>query len=94
MSCLYLVIVAVGSFLLAGLVMAQVDLYRLAGLNTLEIPVIEVPGSDIPEWALQLVLAVFIFLVVQPVVVILVGLFGRRSDKGEFAQPPPNPWEQ
>ena len=93
LSCLYVIIVAAISFLLAGLVLSQVDIYRELGLNNAELPLIKVPGSDIPEWVLQLALAALIFALLQPLVVIIVGLFGRRSGE-ESTQPPPNPWER
>jgi len=93
MSCLYVAAIAVVSFLIAGFVMSQVNLYRVLGINSMEIPVVNVPGTDIPEWVLQLVLAALIFFIIQPLVVIVVGLFGRRG-RDEYVQPPPNPWER
>ena len=93
LSCLYVAVIAFISFLIAGFVMSQVNLYRILGINSLQIPVLDVPGTDIPEWVLQLVLAALIFFLIQPLVVIVVGLFGRRGGD-EYVKPPPNPWER
>jgi Ca2+/Na+ antiporter len=93
LSCLYVAAIAVISFFIAGFVMSQVNLYRVLGLSSVEIPVINVPGTDIPELVLQLVLAALVFFLIQPLFVIVVGVFWRRGgDKA--VQQPPNPWER
>jgi hypothetical protein len=93
LSLIYLIIVAGASYYLAGLVMDQVDLYKVFGLRGSEIPLIKVPGQDVPEWALQLTLAFLIFFILQPLVVIVSGLFIQGKKKDEFDQLPPGRWQ-
>jgi TRAP-type C4-dicarboxylate transport system permease small subunit len=85
LSCIYVAIIAVVSFILAGLVMEQLDLFNELGIADLEIPLIHFPGRDIPEWALQLVVAAVIFFVLQTLVVVVTGLFGRREKGDEYS---------
>jgi hypothetical protein len=92
-SCLYVAVIAVISFLIAGFALTQVDVYRVLGLNSVEIPVINVPGTDIPQLALQLALAALIFFLIQMLVVIVFGFLGRRGGE-KYVPPPPNPWER
>jgi TRAP-type C4-dicarboxylate transport system permease small subunit len=93
MGCLYVAAIAIVSFLIAGFVMSQVNLYQVLGLGSAVIPVIDVPGTDIPEWVLQIGLAALIFFLIQPLVVIVVGVLGRQRGR-ETVQQPPNPWER
>jgi TRAP-type C4-dicarboxylate transport system permease small subunit len=93
-SCVYVAIIAIVSFLLAGFVMAQVDLYGLLGLNRTEIPFVNIPGQDIPQLVLHLALAVLIFFILQPLVVVVTGLFSRKESEDQFSQAPPNPWDR
>jgi hypothetical protein len=93
LSCIYLIVVAAISYVLAALAMAQVDLYRILGLRGSELPLIRARGEDIPTWVLQLALAVLIFLLLQPLTVIILGLFSRGKPEEEIVQLPPSPWE-
>ena len=92
LSLIYIIIVAGAAYFLAGLVMDQADLYKVLGLRSSEIPLIKVPGEDVPQWALQMALAFLIFFVLQPLVVIVTGLFTRGTKEDEFDQPPPGRW--
>jgi hypothetical protein len=92
-SCLYVAVIAVVSFLIAGFALSQVDVYRVLGLNTAEIPVINVPGTDIPQLVFQLALAALVFFLIQMLVVIVCGFLGRRGGE-KYVPPPPNPWER
>jgi hypothetical protein len=92
-SCLYVAVIAVVSFLIAGFALSQVDVYRVLGLNSVEIPVINVPGTDIPQLVFQLLLAALIFFLLQMLVVIVFGFLGRRGGEKHDA-PPLNPWER
>jgi flagellar basal body-associated protein FliL len=94
LSCVFVVIVAAVSILLAGLVMEQIDFYEAFGLRGSEIPLIKVPGNEIPPSLLQIVLAVVIFFLLQALVVIFAGLFTGHKREEEITQPPPNPWER
>ena len=93
LSLIYLIIVAGVAYYLAGLVMDQVDLYKILGLQGSEIPLIKAPGEDIPEWALQLALAFLIFIILQPLAVVITGLFTQGKKKEEFDQLPPGRWQ-
>ena len=94
LSLIYVIIVAAVAYLLAGLVMDQVDLYNVLGLRGSEIPLINVPGKDVPEWALQLALGFLIFIILQPLVVVVTGLFIRGPKEDEFDQMPPSRWQR
>lgn len=93
MSLVYVLIVGAVAFFLAGLVMAQVNLYEVLGLYGTEVPVINASGEDIPKWALQLVLGILIFFLLQPFAVIGLALLGRRKKEDEFGASPQNPWQ-
>jgi len=94
MSCVYVILVAAIAFAVASVVMARGDLYEVLGLKGAELPLIKVPGEDIPEWALRLVLTAIIFFLLQPLFVIFTGLFTRRKREDEFDQPPPSSWRR
>ncbi len=74
--------------------MAQIDFYELFGLSDLEIPLLKAPADEIPEWVIQIALAVVIFVILQALMVIIAGLFSRGEREEEFSQHPPNPWER
>jgi uncharacterized membrane protein len=78
---IYFLVLVVVAYFLASLVMQQVDLYDLLGLYRTRIPVINVPGTDIPEWAFKVVLALIILFILQLVSVLVVGFFkgGKRE---------------
>lgn len=92
-GCVYVAIVVAISFFLAGFVMEQIDLYDELGIADMEIPLINYPGKDIPEWTLLAALTVVIFFVLQPLIVIVMGVFSRRDSGDSSSQPPANPWE-
>ena len=94
MSCVYIILVAAIAFAVASVVMARVDLYEVLGLKGAELPLIKVPGEDIPEWALRLVLTAIIFFLLQPLFVLFTGFFTRRKREDEFNQPPPSSWRR
>lgn len=90
----YVVGVIAVAYLLSILVISQVDLYDLLGLDRTEIPVINLPGRDIPQWVLQLVLVVLIFFFIQPLVYIAVALFGGGKKEEQQEKSFQNPWER
>jgi hypothetical protein len=75
------VAVAVVAYFLSSLVVQQVNLYELLGLYDIELPLVNVPGRDIPQWVLQLVLGILIFLILQPFIVIITGLFSGEGQE-------------
>jgi TRAP-type C4-dicarboxylate transport system permease small subunit len=79
LSLLYVVIVLGVAFLLAGLVMEQVDLYDVLGLYNTEIPLIKVPGTDIPRWVLQLAVAILFFFILQPLIFVVTALLNPKK---------------
>jgi TRAP-type C4-dicarboxylate transport system permease small subunit len=92
-SCVYVVIVIAAAFVLSSLIMRQLDLYDLLGLDRAEIPFLDIPGRDIPQWALQLVLGIAIFFILQPLVYITAALLGAGKAEEDYGQPHRNPWE-
>jgi hypothetical protein len=82
-SFIYFILVIVASFFIAGFVMGQTNLRASLGLDSFKIPLINVPGSDIPDLALQLVLAFLIFFVLQLALVSFIGLFKKKKDPYE-----------
>ena len=89
-SFIYFVLVIVASFFIAGFVMEQANLRASLGLDSFKIPLINVPGSDIPDLALQLVLAFLIFFILQLTLVSFIGLFKKQRDPYD---PYDNPWD-
>jgi TRAP-type C4-dicarboxylate transport system permease small subunit len=89
-ACLGLVYVAIVigvAYFLAGLVMEQVDLYDVLGLNDIEIPVINTPGREIPTWALQAGLAIIFFFILQPLVFLVTALLSPKKKEDDFYRP-------
>ncbi len=89
-SLIYFILVIAASFFIAGFAMEQADLRNALGIDTFKIPLINVPGSDIPDLALQLVLAFLIFFVLQLVLVSFIGLFKKKKDPYDVYN---NTWE-
>jgi hypothetical protein len=79
LSLLYVIILLGVAFLLAGLVMEQVDLYEVLGLYNAEIPLVKVPGTDIPKWVLQLAVAIVFFFVLQPLIFMVTALLSPKK---------------
>jgi phage shock protein PspC (stress-responsive transcriptional regulator) len=94
LGCIYFIVIVTVAYFLSGFVMEQVDLYDLLGLNDMEVPLIKVPGEDIPEWALQLVLAVLVFFLVQPFAYVVVALLNPPKKDEEYQRPFQNPWNR
>jgi hypothetical protein len=92
-GCIYVAIVVAISFVLAGLLMEQFDLFNELGIRDMEIPLINYSLKDMPEWALQVALTAVIFFILQPLIVIVMGAFSRGDSGGKSSPPPPNPWE-
>jgi len=90
----YIIIAATIAYFLSGLVIQQVDLYQLLGLYDIELPLIKVPGGDIPQWVLQLVLGALIFFLLQPFIVIVTGLLSRGEQEEPYERSYRNPWER
>ena len=82
-SVVYFLILVAVAFFLASLVMNQWDIYKLLGLNTFTIPGINKPGRDIPETAIQVVLAGIVFFVLQFVTVFVISIFKKEEDEYE-----------
>ncbi len=77
-SFLYFVILVVAAYFLAGLALAQVNLDNLLDF---EIPLVNLSGRQIPDWAIQVALAVIILMILQFIIVFLFGLLkGRKKD--------------
>jgi hypothetical protein len=93
-SVAYVAIVILTAFLLSSLIMDRVDLYDLLGLNRAEIPLINVPGRDIPAWSLQLVLGLLIFFMLQPLVFIAAALFGVGKKEEDLGTPGQSRWDR
>jgi hypothetical protein len=68
------VAIAIVAYLAAGLAIDQFDLLQLLASNPLEISAINVSTADLPKWVLQIILAVGIFFVLQPLLVILLDI--------------------
>ncbi len=82
-SVVYFIIFVAIAFFLSSLVMNKWDVYDLLSLNTLTIPGINKPGSDIPEMAIQVALAGIIFFILQFVTVFVISIFKREEDEYE-----------
>ena len=91
-SVIYFLVLVVVAFFLASLVMQQVDLYELLGLYRTKIPLINVPGRDIPAWALKIVLTLIILFVLQLVSVFVMGFF--MGGKRELHEPFRDQWDR
>jgi hypothetical protein len=91
LSLAYITTVAIVAYFLSSLVVQQVNLYELLGLYDIELPLINVPGRDIPQWVLQLVLGILIFLILQPFIVIITGLFSGEGQEEPHERPFRNP---
>jgi hypothetical protein len=74
--------IAVVAYLAAGLAIDQFDLLQLLRSNPLEISAINLSTADLPKWGLQLVLAVGIFFVLQPLLVILLDIAQPENREG------------
>ena len=70
--------------------MNQTDLRALLGLDSFKVPLINVPGSDIPDLALQLVLGFLIFFILQLLLVSFIGLFKKQKNPYDDYD---NPWD-
>jgi hypothetical protein len=80
-GCIYIIVLTIVAFLLAGVVMDHVDLYRVFNLYGTEIPLVKIRGYDIPQWVLQMILTLIVILFLQPIIIIVVGLISwKRSD--------------
>jgi len=91
-SFIYFLVLVVVAYFLASLVMQQVDLYDLLGLYRTKIPVINVPGRDIPAWALKILLALIILFILQLVSVFVMGFF--TGGKRELHDPYRDQWDR
>ncbi len=82
LSSIYIIVLGVVAFLLAGLLMDHFDLYRLFGLSTIVLPLLKVSLGGVPRRALQIALGISIFFLLQPLIVILIDLLGvgRKRD--------------
>jgi preprotein translocase subunit SecG len=89
---IYFVIIVAVAYFLSSLVMNQVDVYDALGLYKTTLPLIKKPATDIPEWAIQLVLAGLIFFILQFLLVIVVGMFKKEED--EFAEASKDYWKR
>ena len=76
----FLIIVAI-SYLVSTLIMDQVDVYDVLGLETTNLPVINKPGTDIPLWVFQVALALVIFFTLQFIIVFVLGLIKGEEDE-------------
>lgn len=91
LNAVVVTIIAIVAYFLAGFLMDQLELYDLLGLDSVEMRGAE---ASIPEWALQVVLGVILFFILQPLVVIALDLFGAGKKKDETAQPYQDQWRR
>ena len=83
-SFVYFVFVLVVAFFLSGFLMEQVD---LGDLLVFRIPLI---NRAVPQWVFQLALAAIIFLFLQFIFIIILGLFGGKKREEELYKPDQN----
>jgi hypothetical protein len=92
-GCIYVIVVVAISYVMAGFLMEEFDLFNELGIRDMEIPLVNYSLEDVPEWTLHIALTAGIFLILQPLVVIVMGIFTRGESGTKPSQPPPNPWE-
>ena len=92
-SVVYFVIIAGIAYFLSRLVLQQVDPYELLGLYGTELPLIKIPGTDIPRWVFQLIVGLILFFLMQPFVVIFTGLLVGEKEE-DYEREFRNPWDR
>jgi hypothetical protein len=78
---IFVFVIAVIAYLLAGLVIDRFDLYQVIRSNPVDIPLINVSSSEIPEWLLRIVLTLIIFFLLQPLLVIILDLINPEKEE-------------
>ena len=92
-SVVYFVIIAGIAYFLSRYVMQQVDPYELLGLYGTDLPLIKIPGTDVPRWVFQLILGLVLFFLMQPFVVIFTSLLVGEKEE-EYQRDFHNPWQR
>ncbi len=85
----FLIIVAI-SYFVSTLIMDQIDVYDVLGLYTTQLPMIKKPGTDIPLWVFQVILAFVIFSTLQFIIVFILGLI--KGEEDEYADAARDQW--
>jgi hypothetical protein len=78
----FVLLIAAAAYLIAGLLMDRLDLYSLVRSNPIEISRIDFSSADLPRWAVQALVGAAIFIILQPLLVILLDLARPRRDEG------------